>query len=85
MKNELKLFQNKVFEYKADIERLQHELKLVKLDYFVRRRRQQQLQGDMMQSDAISYDYSAGNVDEQLEETLPTNGYNNASDDGVAE
>ena len=40
MKHELQVFQDRVYEYKADMQRLQQELQSTKTDYYARRRRE---------------------------------------------
>lgn len=63
LKSELKMYQSKVYEYKYELQKLDQDLQLVKLEYFTRRRQMQRQQtastvGDFFDDDNEEEQYT---------------------------
>jgi hypothetical protein len=78
MKVELKMYQSKVYEYKHDLTKISQDLKLVKLEYFSRRRRHMQHQQQGMRPDTDDY----GPDDEEDEYNGTYQGYTDEGQGG---
>ena len=70
MSNELKMYQARVYEYKYELQKLDSDMKLVKLEYFNRRRAELAQQQKQMQRER--YEEEAGMEAEDEEDDIGT-------------